>query len=274
MHLSATWLRYPLLLVVLVCLLGGRPEAPADRVEGAAHDFTLRDAAGRPFALRDLKGKKAAVVVFLSFECPVSTGYAPALAELASAYRGRDVAFVGVSSGEEPAARVERLATEYGLPFPVYRDERGAAADALGAEITPQVVLLDGDLVPRYRGRIDDRYAARLKPNAHVGRQDLREALDELLAGKPVSEPQTRAVGCTIPRPRPASSGAVAVTYYRDVLPILQTHCQECHRPGEVAPFALMTYRQAVNWADDVKEFTRSRKMPPWKATEGLPMHD
>jgi peroxiredoxin len=273
MHLSATWLRYPLLLGVLVCLLAGRPEARPDRSEGGPHDFKLHDAAGRPFALRDLKGKKAVVVVFLSFDCPISTGYAPALAELAAAYRGRDVAFVGVSSGDESADHVERLAAEFGLPFPVYRDERGAAADALGAEVTPQAVLLDGELVPRYRGRIDDRYAARLKPNARVGRQDLREALDELLAGRPVSEPETRPVGCVIPRPRPAASGA-AVTYYRDVLPILQTHCQECHRPGEVAPFALMTYRQAVNWADDVKEFTRSRKMPPWKATEGLPMHD
>src|SRR5436309_10372317 len=59
------------------------------------------------------------------------------------------------------------------------------------------------------------------------------------------------------------------VTYYRDVLPILQARCQGCHRPGEVGPFALTTYRQAVRWAADIKEYTRTRKMPPWKPVEG-----
>src|SRR5262249_24562861 len=47
-------------------------------------------------------------------------------------------------------------------------------------------------------------------------------------------------------------------------------HCQACHRPGEVGPFALLTYRQAGNWAADIKDYTRSRRMPPWKPTEGL----
>src|SRR5207302_1365969 len=145
-----------------------------------------------------------------------------------------------VSVGEEDAAQVEALARQFQLPFPVYRDRRGAAADALRAEVTPEAFLLDGNLALRYRGRIDDRYAARLKPSSRVTRHDLRRALDEVLAGGTVSEPETRAVGCAIPRPRP-TAGAETVTYYRDVLPILQNHCQECHRPGEVAPFALTT---------------------------------
>jgi hypothetical protein len=69
-----------------------------------------------------------------------------------------------------------------------------------------------------------------------------------------------------------ADSGAV--TYYKDVLPILQQHCQDCHRAGAAAPFALMTYRQAVNWAKDIKEFTRTRYMPPWKISAGLAFHN
>jgi hypothetical protein len=58
------------------------------------------------------------------------------------------------------------------------------------------------------------------------------------------------------------------------VLPILQEHCQGCHRPGEVGPFALLTYKQAVNWAADIKEYTHSRKMPPWKPSGGLAFRD
>src|SRR5262249_50065897 len=64
------------------------------------------------------------------------------------------------------------------------------------------------------------------------------------------------------------------VTYYRDVLPILQNQCQQCHRPGEVGPFALMTYKQAVTWGHDIKEYTQSRKMPPWKPVEGARFHN
>src|SRR5262249_53031192 len=53
-----------------------------------------------------------------------------------------------------------------------------------------------------------------------------------------------------------------------------QNNCQTCHRPGEVGPFSLMTYRQAVNWAGDLKDYTQSHKMPPWKPTDGLPFHN
>src|SRR5207249_12295369 len=55
---------------------------------------------------------------------------------------------------------------------------------------------------------------------------------------------------------------------------ILQKRCQTCHRPGEVGPFALMTYRQAVNWAGDIKDFTQTRRMPPWKPADGAAFHN
>ena len=59
------------------------------------------------------------------------------------------------------------------------------------------------------------------------------------------------------------------VTFNKDVLPILQKNCQSCHRPGEVGPFSLMTYKQAVNWASDIKDYTHNRRMPPWKPIDG-----
>jgi peroxiredoxin len=278
MHLSATWLRYPLLLALLACLahahFDDREGQPAcDRVGGTLRDLKLPTTAGESLALRDLKDKKAVVIVFLSFECPVAAGYAQSLAELAADYQDRNVAFVGICAGDDGPDGAGESAQDFRLPFPVCRDERGAAADALAAEVTPEAFVLDGDFVVRYRGRIDDRYAARLKPSAAVTRHDLRLALDEVLAGVPVTEPKTRAVGCAIPRPRRAPADAGAVTYYGDVLPILQNHCQECHRPGEVAPFPLTSYRQAVKWAADIKEYTQRRKMPPWKVVEGASMH-
>ncbi len=55
-------------------------------------------------------------------------------------------------------------------------------------------------------------------------------------------------------------------TFYKDVLPILQQHCQACHRPNEIAPLPLVTYDQARDWADQIRDAVRSRKMPPWFA--------
>ncbi len=58
----------------------------------------------------------------------------------------------------------------------------------------------------------------------------------------------------------------LAVTFFRDVLPVLQNHCQECHRPGQMAPMSLTTYEEARPWAKAIREQVRSRKMPPWPA--------
>ena len=66
-----------------------------------------------------------------------------------------------------------------------------------------------------------------------------------------------------------ASVGTAAtpsVTFHKDVLPILQKNCQTCHRPGEVAPFSLMSYTDARPWAKAIKAAVVSQKMPPWFA--------
>jgi peroxiredoxin len=261
-----------------VLSLGGAvwPETPPsnNKINKKIDNFTLKDAKGQPMALYDFKDKKAIVVVFLSFDCPVSNSYAPILAELAKTYTPQEVAFLAVNSSDEgDVIHFAKQASEYNLPFPVLKDVRHVAADAFKAEITPEVFVVDHNFVLRYRGRIDNGYYARLKKSNQTTRQDLQQALEELLAGKPVAEPVTRAVGCPIQREK-ATKATGKVTYYRDVLPILQEHCQQCHRPGEVGPFSLMTYKQAVNWAADIKEYTQERKMPPWKPVAGPAFHN
>ena len=183
-------------------LLGGAARAgerPSNDKLGKVIDHvTFQTADGKTAALRDLK-KKAVVAVFFSFDCPVSTNYCQPLAILADAYKGKGVAFVGIVPGaDESAARIAELAREYKIPFPVYRDEKLAAADAFKAEITPQAFVLDHNLVLRYRGRIDDAWAARLKKNQKITSHDLRAALDAVLAGKPVPPEQIPSIGCNI----------------------------------------------------------------------------
>ena len=265
-----------LIVTATLLLTAGADGAPTpSRVGKKIDNVTLTDAQGKAWSLYDLKDRKAIVVVFLSFECPVSASYSQPLADMATEFGKQGVAFVGLTPGaDETAAQVAKHARDYNLPFAVLADPRFKAVDALQAEVTPEVFVLDGNFVLRYRGRIDNTYAARLKKNQAVTRDDLRQVLGEMLTGRPVSVTATEAVGCAIQRDRPAATAAAAVTYHRDVRPILQNRCQTCHRPGEVGPFSLMTYRQAVNWASDIKDYTQDRRMPPWKPVEGARFHN
>lgn len=237
-------------------------------------DLQLTDVAGKRHALHELRGKDATVVVFLSFDCPISVGYCDTLARMTAEYRPRGVACVGIVCAADAETDLPGKVKECKVPFTVLRDDDCRAADLFGATATPEAFVLDRAGVLRYRGRIDNAYAARLKRNSQTTSQDLRSAIDDVLAGRPVASPATQPVGCPITRPKPAPVTSGPVTYYRDVLPILQKNCQSCHRPGEVGPFALTTYRQTVNWASDIKDYTRSRKMPPWKPAEGGPFQN
>jgi peroxiredoxin len=241
---------------------------PVVKTGEAVADFTLKDADGQPWSLRGLKDPSAIVVVFLSFDCPVSTDYCTPLADLHKAYASKGVAFVGVCPRDEgDAATIAKKAKEYRLPFPVLRDDALKATQALGAKVTPEAFVLDSKRALRYRGRIDDAYLARLKKNQRVTREDLKLALEAIVAGKEVTIAETEAIGCTIALPEAKVSGKVE--YHRDVAPILQKHCQECHRPGAVGPFSLLTYKQARTWAEDIKGYTKDHRMPPWKPVDG-----
>lgn len=238
-------------------------------------NLTFETASGKKISLDDFRDKKALVIVFFSFDCPVSNSYAQPLAKMYKEYAKRGVMLIGLTTYQEQSANdVAKLAKEFKLPFPVVVDRGFKAADALKAGHTPEAFVLDSQHVLRYRGRIDDTYYARLKRNQQISRHDLQEALDDVLAGRKVKQPATEPIGCTIVRPRQTVAAKADVTYYRDVLPILQKNCQQCHRPGEVGPFSLMSYRQAVAWADDIKTFAQKRYMPPWKLTAGLAFHN
>jgi peroxiredoxin/mono/diheme cytochrome c family protein len=223
------------------------------------------DAAGKPVALANVAGEKATVVVFLSFDCPNSNGYTPTLLDLHKSFADKGVKFIGVSETDLTAEELKAKVAEFKLPFPVFADPKQGIADAFKAKITPEVFVLDHNNVLRYRGRIDNMFTERLKRSATVTDHDLKNALEDILAGKPVRKPVTTPVGCPIGSRELVAKAPSTVTYHKDVAPILQKNCQVCHRPGEVGPFSLMTYRQAANWAEDIKTYTASRKMPPWK---------
>jgi peroxiredoxin len=233
----------------------------------AADVWQLQDPRGRQWSWADFEKSDFVVVAFVGSECPLARLYAQRLRELAQVHAARSIAFVGVNSNlQDSLEEIERNAKELGLPFPVLKDPGHRLADALGATRTPEVFVLDRQRQVRYRGRIDDQYGigyARQKPT----RADLAIALQSLLAGEAVAEPHTEAVGCLIGRQRPVDNSA-NVTYSEHIAPILNQHCVQCHRSGQVGPMALTDYREVAGWAETIGEVVKDGRMPPWHATE------
>jgi len=271
LRLSSTFVATGLLLGLLglnQLRLADLPAAyagPKNKIEG----IRLKDETGKVRTPAEFKNRKAVVLIFLGTACPVANSYAESLSQLAKDYDTRGVQFLGVNANpDESLADVAKHAREFRLGFPVLKDDKQALANAVGAKVTPEAFILDPSRTVVYRGRIDDRYATRTK-SGEPKRFDLRNALDAVLTGKPVPVATTTALGCAIVRPEKTARKQTNITYHRNVAAILQNRCQGCHRPGQVAPFSLLTYRDARNWASEIKSFTGSRQMPPWLAEPG-----
>src|SRR5262245_9438654 len=242
-----------------------------DRLSCNLAEFSLKEIAGRQRNVAELSGRNATVIVFLSSECPMSNSYLEPIAQLAERYSGRGVGFVLVNpSAQESDDQLARHATEFQIKLPLFHDPEHRITDALGARVTPEAFVIDAENRVRYQGRVDDQYVTRLKRRDQKTRNDLQIAIDELVAGKPVTQPKTEPIGCPIARAVVAKNPAAPVTFTRDLMKILQARCQNWHQPGQAAPFSLMNYHQAVKWSGDIARVASDRIMPPWKPKSGF----
>lgn len=157
--------------------------------------------ASRPLAWSDLQGRRytavngrPSVLIFGSTTCPCANGYVPRIAELARRFDGDGVrTFLIFSATDATRKGVEEYAAKRKLTLPLVLDTGGRLAARLRAVATPTAVVIDAGGKVRYRGRIDDN------PDPQgVVRQDLKLALEELLAGKQVRVARTQAIGCGI----------------------------------------------------------------------------
>ena len=234
-------------------------------------DFALRDARGKEHRLSDHAAAPVVVLAALGTECPLAKLYAPRLEELSRAFADRGVVVLGLDANAQDApTELAAYARDHGLTFPLLKDVNAAVVDAAGLTRTPEVVVLDKDRKVRYRGRIDDRYGIGYAKDA-AGVSYLRDAVEALLAGRPVARPEVEPIGCLIGRPRTPQADA-DVTYAGDVAAVLNRRCVSCHRDGEIAPFALTDYDAAAGWSEMIAEVVREDRMPPWHAapTDGL----
>ena len=143
---------------------------------------------------------KAFVFIFVGSDCPISNKYAPELARLQARYASRGVRFQIVYPGDTGTpAELQKHGKDYGYTGEAWRDPKLALARLAGVRVTPEAALFRPNGTLAYRGRIDDRFSALNAERPAPGRRDLEEALNEVLAGTPVSQPRLPAVGCFIP---------------------------------------------------------------------------
>ena len=265
--------------IATAALLAFSVTAVADQKSGAAlvgkkiDNFTLNDFRGKEHSLNGFTADKDYVVVyFFGTECPLAKLYSARLQEMSKEYGEKGVAFVAINSNvHDNISEIESHVNRHNLSFPALKDIGNKIADKFGATRTPEVFVLDKNGVVKYTGRIDGQYTF----GSGVGlsspaekRQDMKIALDELLAGKEVTEPYVMAKGCIIGRVREVKNSEV--TYSNQISRIFQNRCVECHREGQIAPFAMTDYEEVAGWGEMIAEVVDDQRMPPWHQHLGL----
>jgi peroxiredoxin len=169
-------------------------------IGAAAPDFKLPGVDGKEHGLADYSSAKALCVMFSCNHCPYVQAYEERFKQLQADYGAKGFQLVAINSNdatnypEDGFDSMVSRAKEKGFNFPYLRDEAQAVAHAYGAVRTPHVFLFDSGRKLAYLGRIDDSWD---KPEK-VTHRELAEAIEDLLAGKPVRTPETFAIGCTI----------------------------------------------------------------------------
>ncbi|MDP6046867.1 MAG: thioredoxin family protein [Phycisphaerae bacterium] len=165
-----------------------------------APDFDLPGVDGKNYSLAGFSRAEVLIVVFSCNHCPYVVGSEDRMNDLYADYISRGVEMVAINSNEEvnhPTDSFEHMvarAAEKDFTFAYVRDESQDIAKAYGALRTPHYYVFDADRKLRYTGRMDDNPR---QASAETTRE-LRDALDELLSGAPVSTPVTNPIGCNV----------------------------------------------------------------------------
>ena len=166
-----------------------------------APNFALPDPSGRIITLSDFDNAEALLVIFMCNHCPYVKHVAGTLAKLAQEVMARGVAVVGINSNDfakYPDDSPDKMAEEIqqrGYNFPYLVDESQEVAKAYRAACTPDFYVFDKQRRLFYRGQMD---GSRPGNNIPVTGQDLRDALDAVLAGRPAPKEQHPSLGCNI----------------------------------------------------------------------------
>jgi peroxiredoxin len=166
-----------------------------------APGFELPDTGGKTVSLKDFEGAPALLVIFMCNHCPYVKHVRGHLAALVREYQKKGVKAVAINSNdvsgfpEDSPENMARAVKEFGYTFPYLYDESQKTAKAYRAACTPDFFLFDGGRRLVYRGQMD---SSRPGNDVPLTGKDIRDALDAVLSGKPVSSEQRPSIGCNI----------------------------------------------------------------------------
>ena len=162
-------------------------------------DLHLADLQNRSCSIANAQQHTAAVLIFISHECPVTQQYVPLLRQLHGQYQSKGIAFYGIfPKGRYKAGELAAFAGLYGIPFHLLIDRRGKCVDWLKASVVPEVFLLDSGGRVLYSGAIDNRFYAIGKRRPEVTETYLEDALEAVLNRTAIKTNKTAAIGCFI----------------------------------------------------------------------------
>lgn len=258
-----------LCFLLIACHCPRNDAAEPGALLGTVDDFSIPTTDDDTITLLGNDDAEFTVICFLGTQCPLARIYGPRLNRMSDEFQKHGVRFIGVNSNiQDSMDDLRAYVRQHGIEFQVAKDYDRTVAVAAQATRTPEVVVVDHVGNVRYRGRIDDQYQPGIA-RSEATQHDLRNAIEQLLAGENVRLPQTQPVGCLIALPRKGvpHQDQSEITYCDQISRVLQKHCVECHRSGEIGPFALDDYDEIVGWADMMVEVIDEKRMPPWHAS-------
>ncbi|MBO35021.1 MAG: hypothetical protein CMO64_02335 [Verrucomicrobiales bacterium] len=168
-------------------------------LNAGAAPLSLKDVRGRPVQPMEAATKKAAILFFITTDCPIANKFAPQIQKLAARYAPHARCTLVYPDPDLTGAAIQKHLVDFGYgKLTAVHDHDHRLVLATGAEVTPEAVVVDARGRIVYRGRINNYYADFGKPRRVITVHDLRDALDAVIAGKPVARPRTEAIGCYI----------------------------------------------------------------------------
>ena len=235
------------------------PVAVVTATPAQVDNFRLVTATGHSQDLYRYQDAKAVVLVMHAVGSPEIRRIAPAVQALATTYGPKGVPVMLLNStGKDSREAVLAEASTLGLTLPVLMDDNLLVGDQLGATRVSEVFVID----PRswkvaYHGPLSDGGKAALAA----------DAVDALIAGRPVAAASAPATGALIAFPDRSAAAKASfekISYSRTIVPILEQKCVACHQQGGIAPFAMNGYATVKGFAPMIREAIRTDRMPPW----------
>jgi peroxiredoxin len=230
-------------------------------------NFRLLDQNGKSHELYYSSDMKAVVLMVHGNGCPIVRQAVPALREIREKYQSQGVEFLLLNSNlQDKRDDVAAESKEFNVDFPILLDEAQLIGEQLGVVRTSEVFVIDPKswkLV--YRGPMDDRLS--YEKQRPASKHYLTDALDAVVAGKPVKVPKADGVGCLVNFPeRDLKPTHAQISYSKQIAPMLVEKCTACHQTGGVAPWAMTKYDVVKGFAPMIREVVRTQRMPPWHA--------